>query len=175
VIVDEPAADFYTMEDVLTGKRYLLHSPSVSSIRDSASPVLWFNLIGFNGFCWQSYGPVVYYLSFEAGDIWFYATELNPDLDDLQEVAAAVELDPLPYMMLISGASMPLNYHKDEQLKYLLSEFDLETLDTASLKKGFRTEYEKGVYRISHKQWGEHPHYAQASLTRESSSYCSLL
>ena len=167
VIVDEPSADFYTMEDVLTGKCYLLYSPAVSGIRDSARPVLWFNLIGFNGFCWQSYGPVVYYQSFEAGDIWFYATELNPDLEDLPEVAAHVELDPLPYMMLISGATMPLSYYKDEQLKYLLSEFDQENLDTASLKEGFRTEYEKGVYRITHKKWGEHPHYAQVFFDEE--------
>lgn len=167
VIVDEPAADFYTMEDVLTGKRYLLHSPAINGIRDSARPVLWFNLIGFNGFCWQSYGPVVYYQSFEAGDIWFYATELNPDFEDLQEVAAHVELNPLPYMMLISGATMPLTFHKDEQLKYLLSEFDLDSLDTASLKKGFRTEYENGVYRITHKQWGEHPHFAQIFFDEE--------
>jgi len=162
VIVDEPASDFYVMEDVFSGKKYLLFSPGVSDIRDKASPVLWFNLIGFNGFCWQSYGPVVYYLSFEAADIWFYATELNPDLEDFREVAADVELDPLPYMMLISGASMPHTYHEEDQLLYLLSEFDLDSLDTASLKKSFKTEYEQGVYRITHKQSGEHPHFAQA-------------
>ncbi len=45
VIVDEPAVDFYTIEDVFSGKQYLLFSPEVSNIRDSSSPVLWFNLI----------------------------------------------------------------------------------------------------------------------------------
>ncbi len=161
VIVDEPAADFYTMEDVFTGKRYMLYSPAVSE-RVSVNPVLWFNLIGFNGFCWQSYGPVVYYNGFEAGDIWFFATELNPGLGEPGDVNADVDKDPLPYMMLISGSSLPLTFHKEDQLLYLLAEYDLVTLDTARLKKGFRTEYEKGVYRITHKQWGEYPHYAQA-------------
>ncbi len=162
VIVDEPAPDFYAMEDVFTGKRYMLYSPGVSTVRVSANPVLWFNLIGFNAYCWQSYGPVVYYNGFEAGDIWFYATELNPGLDEPGEVNAGVDQDPLPYMMLISGSSLPRTFHKEDQLLYLLAEYDLATLDTARLKKGFRTEYEKGVYRITHKQWGEHPHFAQA-------------
>ncbi len=162
VIVDEPAADFYTMEDVFTGKQYLLFSPGVSRVQDSASPLLWFNLIGFNGFCWQSYGPVVYYNSFDVDDIWFFATELNPDLDESGEVHADVERDPLPYMMLISGSTLPVTFHKEDQLLFLLAEHDLDALNTGGLKSAFKTEYESGVYRISHKQWGEHPHFAQA-------------
>jgi hypothetical protein len=162
VIVDEPAADFYTMQDVFTGKKVQLYSPTISDIKETSNPTLWFNLIGFNGFCWQSYGPVVYYQSFEAGDIYFYATELNPDIEEPEEVMADVDLDPLPYMMLISGSTLPLNFNKEDQLLYLLSEFDLETLDTAQLKKAFRTEYESGVYRITLKKWGDHPHFAQA-------------
>ena len=161
VIVDEPAKDFYTMEDVFTGKRYLLFSPAIGDILDSAKPLLWFNLIGFNGYCWQSYGPVVYYNSFEPGDIFFFATELNPDIEEPVEVVAGVERDPVPYMMLISGASLPMTFHKEDQVLYLLAEHDLATLDTGGLKKDFITEYDSGVYRISHKKWGEHPHYAQ--------------
>jgi hypothetical protein len=167
VIVDEPAADFYTMEDVFTRKQFPLYSPGISDTMDTARPILWFNLIGFNGFCWQSYGPIVYYQSFEAGDIYFYATELNPDIEEPEEVMALVERDPLPYMMLISGATMPLTYNKEDQLLFLLSEFDMDTLDTARLKKGFRTEYEGGVYRITPEQWGEHPHFAQAYFDEE--------
>lgn len=167
VIVDEPAADFYLMEDVFSGKHFLLHSPAVSDIMDATKPILWFNLIGFNGFCWQSYGPVVYYQSFEKDDIYFFATELNPRIGEAGEVMAYLEKDPLPYMMLISGSSYPLTFHKEEQLMFLLAEHDLETLDTAALKKGFTTEYEKGVYRITHKKWGESPHFAQAFFDEE--------
>ncbi|MEA3460275.1 MAG: hypothetical protein U9R49_00260 [Bacteroidota bacterium] len=161
-IVDSPAEDFYTMEDVFTGKMYLLFSPGVSRIRIAASPVLWFNLIGFNGFCWQSFGPVAYYKSFVADDIFFFATELNPHMEEADELNADVERNPLPYMMLVSGADYPLTFHKEDELLFLLAEHDLEALDTATLKTGFKTEYEKGVYRISHKQWAEHPHFAQA-------------
>jgi len=162
VIVDEPAADFYMMEDVFSGKQRLLYSPGVSRILDSGSPVLWFNLIGFNGFCWQAYGPVVYYNGFEADDIWFFATELNPDLEEFAEVPADVELNPLPFMMLISGSTLPLTFHGEDQLLFLLAEQSLKDLNTAQLKKEFKTEYDQGVYRISHKGWGEHPHFSQA-------------
>lgn len=122
--MDEPAEDFYTMEDVFTGKRYLLFSPGVSNILVSFKPVLWFNLLGFNGFCWQSFGPVVYYNGFEAGDIWFFATELNPDLEEPAEVPAQVESNPIPFMMLLSGSTYPLTFHKEDQLLFLLAEHD---------------------------------------------------
>jgi len=166
-IVDEPAEDFYTMEDVFTGERYLLYSPGVTRIRSSASPLLWFNLIGFNGSCWQSYGPVVYYNSFEAGDIWFFATELNPGLEEPGEVPADVERNPLPYMMLISGSTLPLTFHKEDQLLFLLAEHDLNKLDTAVMKKSFKSEYDQGVYRLTLKQWGQHPHFAQIFFDEE--------
>jgi len=162
VVVDSPAEDFFTMEDVFSGEQYLLFSPGTSNIKASANPLLWFNLIGFNGSCWQTYGPVAYYNGFEPGDIWFYATELNPDLDEPEEVMGDVERNPLPYMMLLSGSTLPLTFHDRDQLLFLLSEHDLSALDTAGLKKEFLTEYDSGVYRISHKDWGAHPHFAQA-------------
>jgi len=53
VITGEPDNDFYLMEDIFSGEEFLLFSPSVSQLRSSGSPILWFNLIGFNGSCWQ--------------------------------------------------------------------------------------------------------------------------
>jgi len=167
VIVDKPEEDFYMMADVLSGKQFLLYSPGVSNIMDSVRPTLWFNLVGFNGSCWQSYGPVVYYNSFEAEDIWFFATELNPEIEGFPEVAVDVEQNPLPYMMLLSGSAYPMTFHKDDQILYLLAEHDLETLDTGALRKDFKMEYDKGVYRITHHQWGEHPHFAEAYFDEE--------
>ena len=162
VIVDRPAEDFFRMEDVFTGEQFLLFSPGVSDIMISTKPVLWFNLIGFNGACWQSYGPVVYYNGFEPGDIWFFATELDPGLEDPGEIYSAVNRDPVPFMMLVSGSTLPLTFHKEDQMLFLLAEHDLEHLDTAGFKKEFKTEYDQEVYRLSLKEWGEHPHFAQA-------------
>jgi len=167
VIVDGPAEDFYLMKDILSGKQFLLYSPGMRRIMEEAMPVLWFNLVGFNGSCWQSFGPIVYYNSFEADDIFFFATELNPDIEDFQGVAADVERDPLPYMMLLTGSTYPMTYHKEDQILYLIAEHDLEAMDTATLKKEFKTEYDNGVYRFTHNEWGQHPHFAEAYFDEE--------
>lgn len=83
VIVDEPASDFFTMEDVFTGENYLVYSPGTGlTIREQGQILLWFNLIAFNGQCWQTFGPVVGYNSFDADDIFFFAIELSDRVVD---------------------------------------------------------------------------------------------
>ena len=65
-------------------------------------------------------------------------------------------------MMLLSGANYPLTFHKKDQLVHVMSEFDLDRINTKELKKSFKTEYSSGVYRFTLKDWGEHPHFANA-------------
>ena len=162
VILEAPSEDFFRMKDIFSGEEYLLFSPGTSQMNSQGPPLLWFNLIGFNGSCWQSYGPIGAYYSFQPGDIWFFATELNPEIEDEAEVSSDIENNPLPYMMLHSGAAYPLTFHKKDQVVYLMAEHDLEMLNTAELKKSFTTAFDSGVYRFTLNKWGEHPHFAQA-------------
>ena len=162
VITEEPEADFFLTKDIFSELEYLLYSPSMSQLKVSGNPILWLNLIGFNGSCWQSYGPIGAYNSFQRDDIYLFATELDPEIGDEGDVAHHIETNPLPYMMLLSGAAYPLTFHKQEQMRYTMAEYDLNTLDTAALKKIFKTEYDSGVYRFVHTKWGEVPHLAQA-------------
>ena len=78
VISANPAPDFYEMEDVFSWEPYLLYSPSISKTLLEGPVSLWFNLIGFNGACWQTFGPVISFRGFEPDDIFFYGTEINP-------------------------------------------------------------------------------------------------
>ena len=119
VITGEPDTDFYLMEDIFSGEVFLLFSPSVSQMRSSGGLILWFNLIGFNGSCWQSYGPIGAYNSFQPDDIYFFATELKPHIEDEDEVLEDIEKNPVPYMMLLSGSSYPLTFHKEEQAQWI--------------------------------------------------------
>ncbi len=162
MITEEPHKDFHLMEDVFSGEEFLLYSPSITDLKSSGHTLLWFNLIGFNGSCWQSYGPIGAYNSFGLDDIFFFATELNPEIEEKEEVIASIKKNPLPYMMLLSGANYPLSYSKEDKMGYLMSEYDLDSCNTADLKKDFVTEYDKGVYRFSPQKWGEVPHLAQA-------------
>jgi hypothetical protein len=162
VIKSCPADSFYIMEDVFSDQEFLLYSPGVTKTLEDQSVILWLNLISYNGACWQSFGPIGAYKSFEPDDIYFFATELKPGIADEQELLANLENNPVPYMILLSGANYPLTYNKGDQLIHVIAEYDLETINTKSLTKSFKTEYNKGVYRLSLKNWSEPPHFSQA-------------
>ncbi|MEA1886842.1 MAG: hypothetical protein U9N72_06510 [Bacteroidota bacterium] len=160
-IKGEPAEDFFLMSDVFSGEAYLLYSPGMSRIKAMGNILLWFNLTGFNGSCWQSYGPIAAYQCFEPGDVFFFATEKNIEIEDEAEIYTDVEADPLPYMLLITGAAYPRTFHGEDEVIYLMAEYDLESLDTAKLRKSFKSEFDSGVYRFSSDTSEFHPHFAR--------------
>ncbi|GEM_PF-304389 len=160
-ITEEPAKDFFIMRDAFTEEEYLLFSPSIGSLKTRGNILLWLNLIGFNGYCWQSYGPIAEFQSFGPDDIFFFATEKNPAIENETEVLKDIEDDPLPYMLLLSGSAYPRTFHKDDELIVVMSEYELQNPDTVKLKKKFISEYNEGVYRFTHRELGKHPHFAQ--------------
>ncbi|HUX56430.1 MAG TPA: hypothetical protein VMV77_05620 [Bacteroidales bacterium] len=162
VIKNRPAESFFIMQDVFSDQEFLLYSPGVTNTLKDQSVILWLNLIAYNGACWQSFGPIGGYKSFEPDDIFYFATELKPDIEDEQELLANLEYNPVPYMMLLSGANAPLIYNKEDQLVHVMAEYDLDTINTKSLTKSFKTEYNKGVYRLSLKRWSGPPHFSQS-------------
>jgi len=162
LIKNRPAESFFIMQDVFSDQEFLLYSPGVTNTLEDQSVILWLNLIAYNGKCWQSYGPIGTYKSFEPDDIFYFATELKPDIEDEQALLANMEYNPIPYMMLLSGANAPLIYNKEDQLVNVMAEYELDEINTKSLTKSFKTEYNKGVYRLSLKRWSGPPHFSQA-------------
>lgn len=161
-ITGNPAPDFYEMEDAFTEESYLIFSPSITQILSKERILLWFNLIGFNGACWETYGPVSGFSSFESDDIFFFATELNPTIDSDEALMADVENNPMPYLMLICGSRYPLTMHGEEEILQVITEQSLEVFDTSEIKKEFKVGYARGVYRLEIEPWSEPPHLAQA-------------
>lgn len=162
VITSNPEVDFYEMEDVFSGEDYLLYSPSITKILSEASVSLWFNLIGFNGSCWQSFGPVLSFQGLEADDIFFFATELNPRIETEEDVMTDIEKNPIPYLMLLSGSRYPFTIQGKDEILQLVAEHPLDSFDSNRFKKGFTVEYANGVYRIRSGAWGKPPHFATA-------------
>lgn len=162
VIKGNPDENFFEMEDVFKEEEFLIYSPGMTETLKTQPAILWFNMIAFNGSCWQSYGPIGAYRSFEPDDIFFFATELRPDIENEEELLENLENNPLPYMMLLCGANYPLIANKKDQMLHVMAEYDIENLDTKNLTAGFKTEYNKGIYRLSLKKWSKHPHFAQA-------------
>ena len=162
-----PAADFYEMEDVFTGNTYLLYSTSIGEILSERPVILWFNLIGFNDDCWQTYGPITGFQSFGADDIFFYATELNPSIESEADLLKDLENNPVPYMMLMSGSTYPLVQHGTFEVLQVTGENHSAIFDMQAMKKEFRIEYAEGVFKLSHEVWSESPHFAEGYYEEE--------
>jgi hypothetical protein len=167
MITAMPETDFYEMEDVFSGDSFLLYSPSVSKTMSAGNVSLWFNLIGFNGHCWQSFGPVISFQSFVPDDIFFFATELNPKIETEEELMEDVEANPVPYMMLITGSSYPATVHGEDEMVQAIGEFPLFGFDSNRFRDDFTIEYAQDVYRLKPGIWAEPPHFAAAYYSEE--------
>ncbi|NHE57751.1 hypothetical protein [Cyclobacterium plantarum] len=165
-ILDSPEADFYSMEDVFSGDTYLLYSTGISDILKSGPIELWFNLIGFNGSCWQTYGPLSGYKSFSADDVFFFATEINPGITDEYALMKDVAKNPVPYMMLFGRSNYPLTIHEGEVLEVVLSELEDIDLKEADLEKEFQVDRIDMVYRLKLPGMENKPHFAAAYYDR---------
>jgi hypothetical protein len=163
-ITGRPDNDFFEMEDVFTGDSCLLYSPGTTDILLSQNINLCFNLIAWNGKCWQTYGPIGAYAGFEPQDILFFATELNHGqwIEDNNELMELVAENPVPYMYLFAGSNMPLVFRDDDQIVQITAEYLDDTFDAEDFRETFRVEYNRGVYKLSQANWSEFPHYSEA-------------
>ena len=166
-ITANPATDFYEMEDAFSGDSFLLYSKGTTQTLKEQSAMLWFNLIAFNGACWQTFGLLNAYQSFDQDDIFFFATELNPRIDSEERLMEDVEKNPVPYMLLLNGGRIPQTVNKRDELLILLSEHEQESVDAGQLKDHFKVEYNSNVFRISLKEWDKPPHFAAAYYHEE--------
>lgn len=169
-VTGNPANQFYEMEDVFRGDRYILHSRGMEETLSDHPVAFWLNLIGFNGECWQSFGPIVAFRGFDIDDIWFFATELNTKIDDEDGIIADVEKNPLPYCLLISGSAFPITVSQGHRIVQVMAENDFPAFDTEVLGDSFRREFNRHVYRLSPKKWNEPPHFAEAYYDEKRSS-----
>lgn len=162
-ITGNPSDDFYEMEDILSGENFLLYSRGTTRTLQSGNRALWFNLLAFNGLCWQTFGPINGYKGFTADDIFFYATELNPSLQDEADIIQHIEDNPVPYMMLFSGSEMPIMINRNELVIFQQTEIDMDMPlpGKANLQKDFKSQEAGEVTLYNLKRWGGFPHFAR--------------
>lgn len=166
-IIQSPAPDFYEMEDVFSGQFYLLHSPSVTNLLSQKPAILWFNLIGFNGECWQTFGPLMPISGFDEDDIFFFATELDETVESDVDLMEHLEDNPLPYMMLFGGSAYPLVVSSGFEIVQVTSETYCGGFELESLRKSFKIEYAHNIFKISHENLSIFPHNAEAYFDEE--------
>ncbi len=169
-IVAHPSPDFYEMEDVFTGERFLLYSPAVTRTLEDRPVNLWFSLIAFNGECWQTFGPINGYQSFDEDDIYFFATELNHSIESEDDLLNDVEENPIPYMTLAYGSDFPIIMSEGIEVVQIASEVAAVDFNMQELKKLFKIEYMEGVFKLTHDQWSGSPHFAAAYYEEDNSN-----
>lgn len=167
-IVANPAQDFYEMRDAFTGEVFQLYSPAITRTLAENQVLLWFNLIGYNGRCYQTFGPVTPFLGFTADDIYFYATELEPAIQSELDLIEHINENPVRYMMLAIGSTLPLIFQQDHEMVQVLGEIDNVEWDMQALKKNFKIEYAEPIFKLTHNVWSEPPHFAEIYIEEES-------
>lgn len=162
IIKDNPAVDFYNMQDVFTFEKYLLYSPGMSQTLRGMPAILWFNLIQFNGQCWQTFGVIQGFQSFSPSDIFFFTAELHPNMQDEQELLRKIEDNPWPFFMLIAGSMRPRVEVAGHELIYHSAVEEVAHLPVDKLKKVFVVSWNKGVYELKSDAFSNPPHFARA-------------
>jgi hypothetical protein len=148
------------MADIFRNETFLLYSPGVSATIAEGHVMLWLNLIAYNGECWQSFGPIGAFRGFDNDDIFFFATEVNPDIEGEEDVVKEIENNSLPFMMLISNANAPMINSRGFDLVHLQATYDAENFPDDKAKSQFNIQWSDGVYWAKLKGWSELPHYA---------------
>lgn len=161
-IIDHPAKDFFQMLDMFTGEEFLVYSKGIESFYLQAKDALFFNLLSFNGKCWQTNGNIAYFQSFIPYDIFYFGITLEPSLDDDGDLIEYVYLNPYPFMLLYSGAEHPKMVAGGFNQLHCYSSIEVENLNLDDFRKEFKVEWNKGVYRFTHDELFEFPHHAKA-------------
>jgi hypothetical protein len=157
------AENFYEMKDVLSDEIFLLYSPGLAdTIRDVGGvPQLWFLLIGFNGECYQTYGTLEYFKGIQPFDVFFFAKQLNSKIVFFNEVPDLIESNPMPFLMVWSGAELPATFYKKEMVVFNKSEYYVKDFSFEKYEEDFIIEKKYPRYMLSLKRWHTFPHFAK--------------
>ena len=148
-IVDRPEDEFFVMRDEILGDELLVYSPGIeSNCKDGYEHSLYFLLLGNNGECWQSYGLIAPFLSFDIDDIYVYATEVFPEVEDDETFVRSVYKNPFPYFMLLYGQKHPIVMSGKSVLRHYAAEQEITGVDIDKLKEYFNVQWNKGGFSV---------------------------
>jgi hypothetical protein len=160
-IRSNPATHFFEMVDVLTNEQFLLYSSGLTESLEQHGPMqMYFYLIGFNGQCWQTYGPLAYLRGIIPADLLFFARQLDPDVLFMNQIPDLIDRDPLPWALLWRSGEIPLSFHKDDMVIMNCSEYHEEEFEPDQYEDAFKIERKFPLYKMSLKRWDRPPHFA---------------
>jgi hypothetical protein len=150
------------MEDEMTGENYLLYSPGLQETEAELHPRLWFLLIANNGDCWQTFGLIIPFKTFTKDDLFFFATELNPQVTDEETLMKETEENPIPFFMLLSASNFPATASRGYRTLICQSTDVVDAFSTVNLSGNFTITWRNGVCQFRLKKMEAFPHFAIA-------------
>lgn len=160
-IVERPENEFFIIRDEILGDELLVYSPGIEvNCKNGHEHSLYFLLLGNNGECWQTFGLIAPFLSFDLDDIYIYATEVFTDVVDDESFMKSVYANPFPYFMLLYGQEMPKVMGGNTVLKHHVAEQEITDLETFKVKEHFKVQWNKGIFQFSLDEWNRSPHFA---------------
>lgn len=157
---NNPSPDFFEAVDIFTGEEFLLYSPGASRTLQEMRVVTFGGLISSNGDCYQTYGPLMGFRSFQADDIFFYAGELDPSIDTTDDLTELIAKDLFSFLLLSVYSGIPMVQHQDHKILFVISTSEVEAFEMDAWKNAFRVEYAMEVFKMSLKELEGFPHYA---------------
>ena len=167
-IVERPAERFFVIQDELLRDELVLYSPGMqASCETGHADSLYLLLLGFNGRCWQSYGLIASFKSFDIHDVYVFATEVFSSVEDDQTFMQAVYKDSIPFFMLMVGQETPHMMSGEHYLEHCVAEQEIGPIDPTNLEQEFQVEWNDGVFRLQLEDWKGGPHFAAAYYIQE--------
>ena len=158
-----PARHFFEMMDVLTNEQFLLYSSGLTDILEQHGPMqMFFYLLGFNGQCWQTYGPHAYFRGIIPSDLLFFGQQLDLDIVFLNQIPELIDRDPLPWAALWRSGEIPLTFHRDDMVIMNCSEYHEEDFEPDEYEDCFKIVRKYPLYKMLLKRWDRFPHFASA-------------
>lgn len=159
---DSPYPNFFNMVDVLNNEEFLLYSPGLEKLlEDDDNVCMHFYLISYNGVCWQTYGPHVYFRGLLDTDLMFFSKQINPDIMFGDQIYNLIDENPVPFMSLFYGGEVPLAYNKEHLVIENTSEYYEKDFNIENFKELFNVDEKYPLYKLSLKGFDGLPHFAK--------------
>ncbi|MBT0813110.1 hypothetical protein KIH41_17610 [Litoribacter ruber] len=159
---DNPAPNFFNMQDVFTGEELLMYSPGVA--QDYGDALMFYCMVSDNGQCYQTYGPIGAFRGFDPNDIFFYASELNPAITTDEELQEFVQKVPLKFSALLPFTNIPVTVHGKDELIEIVTFGNTQGIKKSGLNKDFEVKTFEDFQICTLKRYGEFPHFATLFL-----------
>ena len=97
-------------------------------------------------------------------DIFYFATEINPKIEDEDDIIDDIDNNPIPYLMLLNLGISPVIHHKGHVLSHWSAENQVTNyhFDASKMKQSFFIAWNEDVFELKLKRYNQFPHYAVA-------------